>query len=137
MKKLKSVTSMVLGICLAVALVCAGASPADAGAPAPAGKKGGFPTKPITMIVPFAAGGSTDVGARLLAAEAEKFLGQPIAIINKPGAGGWLGWRDLLQAEKDGYTIAHLNDLAIILESWTRSRSARTPWKTSPRSSPT
>ncbi|MGI6227440.1 MAG: tripartite tricarboxylate transporter substrate binding protein [Peptococcales bacterium] len=72
-----------------------------------------YPNRPITMIVPFSAGGSTDVGARILAAEAEKFLGQPIVIVNTPGAGGWLGWNDLLNAKKDGYTIAHFNDAAI------------------------
>jgi tripartite-type tricarboxylate transporter receptor subunit TctC len=51
---------------------------------------------------------------RILAAEAEKFLGQPIVIVNTPGAGGWIGWNDLLRAEKDGYTIGHLNDIALI-----------------------
>ncbi|MFA5026537.1 MAG: tripartite tricarboxylate transporter substrate binding protein [Candidatus Methylomirabilota bacterium] len=109
MRSLKSLVVGCTAICLLSALlVCGSGSPAAAA-------KAAFPSKPITMIVPFAAGGSTDVGARLLAAEAEKLLGQPIVIVNKPGAGGWLGWRDLLQAEKDGYTIAHLNDLAIIL----------------------
>ena len=115
MKKIRGVAVSVVGLCvLSMVLACYLDKPADAGTASSSGKSG-FPNKPITMIVPFAAGGSTDVGARLLAAEAEKYLGQPIVIVNKPGAGGWLGWRDLLQAENDGYTIAHLNDLAIIL----------------------
>lgn len=73
-----------------------------------------FPNAPITMIVPFAAGGSTDIGARILSAEAEKFLGKPIAILNTPGGGGWIGWGNLLKAPKDGYTIGHINDVAVI-----------------------
>jgi tripartite-type tricarboxylate transporter receptor subunit TctC len=73
-----------------------------------------FPTKPITLIVPYAAGGGSDVGARLISAEAEKILGKPIAIVNKPGANGWLGWTETLQAAPDGYTITHINTPSLI-----------------------
>ena len=68
-----------------------------------------FPVKPITVIVPYAAGGGTDTGVRLLCAEVEKILKTPIAVINQPGAGGWIGWQALLAAEKDGYTLASFN----------------------------
>ncbi|MGB4439340.1 MAG: tripartite tricarboxylate transporter substrate binding protein, partial [Sedimentibacter sp.] len=81
---------------------------------APEVAKTDYPKDPITLIVPFAAGGGTDTGARLLSAEAEKILGQPIVIVNKPGASGWLGYTDLLAAESDGYTIAQFNDLNVI-----------------------
>jgi tripartite-type tricarboxylate transporter receptor subunit TctC len=62
------------------------------------------PTKPITIIVPWAAGGSTDQVTRLTAAELEKPLGQKIVIVNQPGASGSIGTKNALEAAKDGYT---------------------------------
>ena len=68
-----------------------------------------FLTRPITLIVPFLAGGTTDVTMRALAAAAEKQLGQPIVIENKPGAGGVLGPLQMAaSAAPDGYTIAQI-----------------------------
>ncbi len=65
-----------------------------------------FPTKPITLIVPFPAGGSTDRHMRILALEASKTLGQPILVENRPGAGGTLGPSNMAKSAKpDGYTI--------------------------------
>lgn len=68
-----------------------------------------FPTSSINVIVSFAPGGGTDVGARLLMPYAEKELGVPLAVVNKPGGGGWVGWTELLNGNKDGYTIAYVN----------------------------
>ena len=66
-----------------------------------------WPSKPITMIVPWPAGGSTDRHLRTLAELASKHLGQQIIIENKPGAGGTLGPGQMaLTARPDGYTIA-------------------------------
>lgn len=70
---------------------------------------GDFPDKPINLIVSFAAGGGTDLGARVLASKVEEDLGVPVNVINKPGGGGWVGWADLVKAEPDGYTIGYLN----------------------------
>ncbi len=65
-----------------------------------------FPSKPITLIVPFPAGGSTDRHMRTLADLASKQLGQPIIVDNKPGAGGTLGPGVMARTAKpDGYTI--------------------------------
>jgi tripartite-type tricarboxylate transporter receptor subunit TctC len=64
------------------------------------------PTRPINLIVPWAAGGSTDQITRLVASEMEKPLGQTIVIINQPGASGSIGTRSALEASKDGYTWA-------------------------------
>lgn len=68
-----------------------------------------FPTKPISMIIPFPPGGSTDVGGRIVGALLEKELGQPVQVVNKGGAGGQLGWTDLALAKPDGYTIGMIN----------------------------
>ncbi len=67
-----------------------------------------FPSKPITLIVPWPAGGSTDRHHRALAEIAGKILGQNILVENKPGAGGTLGPSGMAATAKpDGYTISH------------------------------
>jgi tripartite-type tricarboxylate transporter receptor subunit TctC len=62
------------------------------------------PEKPITIIVPWAAGGSTDQVTRGTAAEVEKALGQKVVILNQPGASGSIGTKNAMEAPKDGYT---------------------------------
>lgn len=64
-----------------------------------------FPSKPIKLIVPWGAGGNADVQARILAKVSEKFLGQPIAVTNKPGGATIPGVAEALQAKPDGYTL--------------------------------
>lgn len=64
------------------------------------------PSRPINLIVPWAAGGSTDQITRVTAIEMEKALGQTIVIINQPGASGSIGTKSALDAAKDGYTWA-------------------------------
>lgn len=64
------------------------------------------PEKPITLIVPWAAGGSTDQVSRVVAAEIEKTLGQKVVVVNQGGASGSIGTRNVLQAAPDGYTWA-------------------------------
>ena len=62
-----------------------------------------YPTKPVTLMVAYPAGGETDIGARIVAAIAEKDLGQPIIVVNKGGAGGQIGWTELARQKGDGY----------------------------------
>ena len=64
-----------------------------------------YPSKPIKMVVPFGAGSTPDVFARLVSEEASKTLGQPIVVENRPGAGGNLGTNVVAKAAPDGYTI--------------------------------
>ena len=64
-----------------------------------------YPSRPITMIVPIAAGSSTDVLGRLLAERIGTALGQPIVIENVPGADGTIGVGRVARARPDGYTI--------------------------------
>lgn len=68
-----------------------------------------YPTRAITVFVNYGAGGSSDLGTRALMAVVEKDLGVPINVINKPGAGGWVGWAELLKSKPDGYTISLIN----------------------------
>jgi tripartite-type tricarboxylate transporter receptor subunit TctC len=68
-----------------------------------------FPTRPVTLIVPWPAGGSTDVGLRALASATEKHLGQPIVIENRSGASGTLAPGQMAATAKpDGYTITQI-----------------------------
>jgi len=75
-------------------------SPASRAAPS-------YPGHPIKLVVPFSAGGTTDVVARLVAQRWEKHLGQPIIIDNKPGAGGNVGADAVAKAAADGYTLLY------------------------------
>ncbi len=69
----------------------------------------GYPTRPITLIVPWPAGGSTDTHLRKLAELVGKQLGQPVIVENKPGAGGMLGPATMARnAAPDGYTLSQL-----------------------------
>src|SRR5215475_8929323 len=64
-----------------------------------------YPVRPITLIVPYAAGGGNDVMARIVADKMSAALGQPIVIENRGGAGGSLATRQVARAEADGYTL--------------------------------
>jgi tripartite-type tricarboxylate transporter receptor subunit TctC len=68
-----------------------------------------FPSRPITLIVQFAPGTSTDIIARKLAEEVSKTLGQPIVVVNKAGGGGTVGVAEMLRSQPDGYTIGCVN----------------------------
>jgi tripartite-type tricarboxylate transporter receptor subunit TctC len=72
----------------------------------PADAQERWPSRPITLIVPFGAGGGTDILARLLAQHMATALGQPIPIDNRAGASGTLGMAQLARARPDGHTIA-------------------------------
>ena len=65
----------------------------------------GYPNKPLTMVVPFSAGGTTDILARIVGQALGQELGQTIIIENKPGAGGNIGAQQAARAKADGYTL--------------------------------
>ena len=79
----------------ALAMLCTGGAAAQAG----------YPNKPIRMIVPFAAGGSTDNLARTMAQKLSELLGQPVIVDNRPGGNAIIGSEALTKAAPDGYTI--------------------------------
>ncbi len=67
-----------------------------------------FPSKPIEIIVPTAAGGGTDIAFRMLAEIAEPALGQKVVVSNKVGGGGFIGTTSVVRAKPDGYTLGGL-----------------------------
>jgi tripartite-type tricarboxylate transporter receptor subunit TctC len=81
----------------------------------PARAQGRFPDRPVTIIVPFVAGGSTDVVMRALASAATERLGQPVLVENRPGAGSSLGPAAVARARPDGYLLTQLPNSAIRL----------------------
>jgi len=72
------------------------------------------PNKPITIIVPWPAGGATDLTVRILAAEMEKPLGQRISVVNTPGATGAIGMKNAWDAARDGYTWTANSDTSLV-----------------------
>ncbi|ABM33889.1 uncharacterized protein UPF0065 [Paracidovorax citrulli AAC00-1] len=84
------------GLLLAAAAALGGPSPATAQ---------GYPARPVTLIVSFEPGGSTDVSARAVAQELGAQLGQPVIVENRSGAGGRIGTKAAAQARPDGYTL--------------------------------
>ena len=91
---------MKIGAARLLAAIAATALSAAALAQAPA-----YPTRPLTLVVPYPAGGGNDVIARLVAAKMSQNLGQPIVIENRAGAGSTIGTRDVARAAPNGYTI--------------------------------
>jgi tripartite-type tricarboxylate transporter receptor subunit TctC len=94
--------SRFFAVASALATLCAGAF-----------AQGAYPGKPVTLVVPFAAGGPTDVVARALGAAMTKSLGQSVVVENRTGAGGTLASGYVAKAAPDGYTILiHHNGMA-------------------------
>jgi hypothetical protein len=80
---------------------------ATALAPLSAGAQATFPSRPLTLLVPFTAGGPSDVGARVIATELARLLGQPVVLENLPGASGALAVQKLLRSTADGHTLLY------------------------------
>jgi tripartite-type tricarboxylate transporter receptor subunit TctC len=72
-----------------------------------------YPNKPLTMIVPFPAGGRTDLIGRIVGQELTKHIGKPVAVINKPGASSVLGAREVADSAPDGYTLGFFSTSAV------------------------
>jgi len=72
-----------------------------------------FPNRPLTMIVPFSAGGRTDVIGRIVAQHLPRHLGKPVAVVNKPGASSVLGSQEVAQSRPDGHTLGFFSTSAV------------------------
>src|SRR5258708_3132719 len=76
-----------------------------------------YPERPITLIVPWGAGGGTDATARIIAALMEKELGQPINVVNRTGGSGVVGHQAIATSSADGYTLG-LITVEIAMMHW-------------------
>src|SRR5882762_3226334 len=83
-----------------------------------------FPSKPITMIVPYAPGGNVDVSARVLQAAIGDALGQPVVIENRPGGAGLIAGDYVARAEPDGHTLLVGSNGPVILGPLTMAKPA-------------
>ena len=113
LKRIKSIILVVLALSIVFSLAActnepnsktAEDSPSNSGNPKET-EKTDYPTKPITMIIPYGAGGTTDLTGRQLAIQMEKHLEESITVINQGGASGSVGAKTVLDAKSDGYTI--------------------------------
>jgi len=75
----------------------------------------GYPNRPVRLIVPYSAGGATDIVARIMAQRLPEFLGQQVVIDNRPGAGGLIGTDTVAKAAPDGYTLLTTSTPHVIL----------------------
>lgn len=100
MKMTRRIVSLLAAAALALVPVCALA--AD------------YPTKPVKIIVPFAAGGAADLTVRLAGKVAEKYLGQPITVENRTGGGGVTGYAEAAKSRPDGYTLSEVGPSVVI-----------------------
>lgn len=96
--------AFVMGLAVALALAPTGPGPAAAAS---------YPQKPVTFIVPFPPGGRTDLTARLVAQHLERHLGSPVPVVNKAGAGGVLGAKEVSQARPDGYVLGFFSTAVV------------------------
>ena len=92
----------------------------------------GYPNKPIKLIVPFAAGGSTDIVARIVAEGLRSTLGQAIVVDNKAGAGGVIGTEAVAQAAPDGYTVGMATVSTMTINPFLFTRAEGLPAKLTP-----
>src|SRR5580698_9099183 len=88
-----------------------------------------WPQKPVRVIVPFPAGGGTDVVARMVADHLSKLLGQPIFVENRGGANGAVGLQALKQSDPDGYTLGFTSDTPMTVNPWLYKNLSYDPLK--------
>jgi len=88
-----------------------------------------YPSRPVTFIVPFAAGGSTTLFARVIGQKLEQRLGKPFVIENKPGGGGMIGATQVVRAAPDGYTIMIASSTILAISYTVRKHMPYDPHK--------
>src|SRR5437868_13051793 len=118
---MKRLSLLVAQLLLAVALT----GPLSASAQSAAG----YPAKPIRMIVPISAGGSTDVAARIVAQKLTERWNQQVIVDNRPGAGGNIGTEIVSRSAPDGYTLLVTSPGPIVVNQWLFSKLPFDPAK--------
>src|SRR5260370_27104265 len=101
--KRANIASVVAGFALGIAAALGGAQAQT------------FPSQPITLVVAWPPGGGSDISMRLLADALSKQINVPVVVLNKPGAGGAIGHREIANAKPDGYTIGMFSSGGIAL----------------------
>ncbi len=120
--KVRNVLSLAIGIVLVAAvffpsILCALEKPK------------GFPDRPLTIIVPYGAGGGSDQLTRAMAASLEKVIEVPVTVVNKPGGGGVAGLSDFFTARPDGYTLTeHIDDAPTLFAAGTIKENPAKDW---------
>ena len=94
---------------ISIAFLCAALAPLGVHAQA-------FPSQPIQLIVPWPAGGGSDTAMRMTADAATKRMGVPVVVVNKPGAGGTVGIKEVMSSKPDGYTLAMIATGAVFAQ---------------------
>lgn len=116
--------ALTVALGLTASLAACGQSSADSGGDA-AAKNWPRKGKPIELIVAFAPGGSVDTAARLVAPVLEKELGTNVEVVNKPGAGGQIGYTALTSAKPGGYTIGATGSPSVVVSPLDPARGAK------------
>jgi tripartite-type tricarboxylate transporter receptor subunit TctC len=117
---MKRMISVFLALLLFISILagCSGnTAPVSDASSEPSASALDYPKKAITVIVSFAAGGGTDLGTRILLQHAEKYVGQPLTVINIDGGGSEVGITQLKNSPNDGYTIGGFNSASVMLTS--------------------
>ena len=120
---MKRVYSLILAAMMLVTLLAGcGTTQTTTPDPAPSGtgtadsQEVDWPTKPVTLVCPFSAGGSSDLMCRILAESLTKELGQPVVVENRTGGGGFVAWSELVKTkDPDGYTFTTMNTPGIVI----------------------
>jgi len=105
---MKKAMSFVFALVMIMSISSCGSNSGSA-ADAKATPASNWPNKAITILVPWSAGGGSDLAVRTLTPYVEKELGTSITVVNETGANGWIAWTNLAKADPDGYTMAQLN----------------------------
>jgi tripartite-type tricarboxylate transporter receptor subunit TctC len=98
-------------------------------APSPAAAQEAYPSRPIRIVVPFPAGGPTDILSRIVAQKMSEAFGQPVVVENRPGADTALGAVQVAKAAPDGYTLLAAMDTTLVMNPATKTNLPYDPFK--------